>query len=286
MGLIDFLLNLGDLLLNLGGLLLWLNWRSLAFDPFAKTTPTTLAGTVRRADASRPKGWRFLASLAALVFCRTWLYWQLGAALNWTPQLRLGAIVLAFRSDLFARMLIFSALSFALVLAMFYLCLLLFSLLNGRTAEADPLLKLVRLHLGLVDRWPWPVKLLLPLVSAVPLWFILSWPLARLNIIDPAPPGVRVEQAVVLGLGAYLAWKFPLGILLALYVLVTYVYLGKHNCWDFINQTARNLLAPLRRLPLHLGKFDFAPLLVLVTVFVAAQYAERGLTLLYARLPL
>jgi uncharacterized protein YggT (Ycf19 family) len=36
--------------------------------------------------------------------------------------------------------------------------------------------------------------------------------------------------------------------------------LGRNPLWDFIGATARNLLVPLRWLPLRIGRLDFAPL--------------------------
>jgi uncharacterized protein YggT (Ycf19 family) len=275
-----------DLLLDLAGLLLWLNWRTGRFDPLARTSVSSLAGTLRRAGPRRLKRWHFLAGLAALLLLRALLYWQLGSAVNWTPNLRLGAIVLAFRSDFFGRMLLFSILSFAVVLAVFYLALLLLSILHGHAGEPNPFQKLLRVHLGRIDRWPWPIKLLLPLLAALSCWLLLSFPLANLNIIPPAlSPRHRLEQALVIGLGSYLTWKYLVGVLLALYVLSSYVYLGSHFFWDFINETGGCLLAPLRFIPLRLGKMDFAPLIAIAVVFFAAEFAERGLTLLYARLP-
>ena len=92
-------------------------------------------------------------------------------------------------------------------------------------------------------------------------------------------------RSQVLGLGAYLVWKYPIGIVLALYVLTIYVYMGRHSFWDFVDRSGRNLLAPLRGLPLRLGKVDFAPLIALACVLVAAQFIRQGLTLLYSRLP-
>src|SRR5262245_23788161 len=114
MGLIDFILNLA-------ALLLWLTWRSVPFDPLVKSSPASLAGTLRRAAPRRWQRWHFLPALAALLFFRALLYWQIGPAVNWTPNLRLGAIALSFRCDFFDRMLLFSLFSFAATLAVFYL---------------------------------------------------------------------------------------------------------------------------------------------------------------------
>src|SRR5258708_22850652 len=102
-----------DFILNLAGLLLWWSWRSAPFDPTVKTSPASLAGTLRRAAPRRLQRWHFLIGLAVLLFFRALLYWQIGPAVNWTPTLRLGAIALSFRSDFFCRMLAFSLFSFA-----------------------------------------------------------------------------------------------------------------------------------------------------------------------------
>jgi len=281
MGLIDFILNLA-------GTLLWLNWRSIRFDPLVKTAPATLVGTLRRAEPYHLKRWHFLAAMGALLLLRALLYWQIGSAVDWTPSLYLGAIdrAIPFRSDHWRLMLLFSGLSFAITLGLLYLWLLLLSLVNGRAAETDPLQKLVRLQLGRIDRWPWPVKSLLPLLVTLSLWYLLSLLLARLAIIPPALSKThRLEQAVVVGLGAYLSWKYLIGGLLALHLVSSYVYLGNQPFWNFIALTGRNLLIPLRRVPLRLGKVDFAPLVGLALVFFAAELAERGLSWLYTRLP-
>jgi uncharacterized protein YggT (Ycf19 family) len=286
MGVIDIILNVAGLLLNLTGLLLWLNWSSLSSDPFVKGAPTTLAGTVRRAEPRRMKGWHLLISLAALLFLRAVLYYLLGSAFNWTAHLHLNVISLAFRSDSLARMLLFSILSFGLVLAILYLCLLLLSLVNGRTPEADPLQKLVRLQLGPIDRWPWPVRLVLPLLIAVPLWLALSSLLVRQRIIGLTPMRLRVEQGLVVGLGAYLPWTYLITGVVALYILASYIYFGNHSFWFYLEATGRNLLAPLRRLPLRLGKIDLAPFLLIVAAGLGGWFGGDGLTWLYARLPL
>jgi len=184
-------------------------------------------------------------------------------------------------------MLLFSGLSFGITLGLFYLCLLLFSLVNSRGTPADPLQKLVRLQLGRLDRWPWPVKALLPLLVTGLCWYLLSILFARLNLTLPVNSRAhRLEQAVVVGLGSYLSWRFLIGGLLALHLVSTYIYLGNQPFWSFITATGRNLLNPLRPVPLRLGKVDFAPLVGIALVFLFGELSERGLSLLYSRLPL
>ena len=278
-----------NVILNLAGLLLWFNWRSVRFDPLAKSVPATLTGTLRRAEPSRLKRWHPLAALGGLLVLRAILYWQVGSAVDWTPAFPLSSldILIPFRSDSAWRMLLFSGLSFGGMLGVCYLWLLLLSLVNGPKAQGDPLQRLVRLQLGHVDRWPWPVKMLLPLLVVLACWYLLSLLLSRLGIIPPAISKThRLEQAVVVGLASYLSWRYLIGALLALHLVSSYVYLGDQPFWSFVTLTGRNLLTPLRRLPLQLGKVDFAPLVGIALVFFLTELAERGLTALYEHLPL
>lgn len=280
MGIIDFILNWACLLL-------WLSWRSLSFDPLAKARPASIASTLKRTEPQRFARWHFLAALAALLLIRAVLYWQIGPAVDWVPNLQLGAISVFFRSDVLRRMLLFSALSFLLTLTVFYTWLLFLAVVNRKATEPDPIQRLVRLHLGWLDRWPWPVQLLVPLVLASVAWLALAPVLAALNLIQP-PLSLahRIEQAIVIGLGTYLTWKYVLAAFLLLWLLTAYVYFGNHAFWNFVGLTGRNLLQPLRMLPLRVGRVDLAPILEIALVFLAAELAQRGLTILYRRLPL
>ncbi|HLZ53922.1 MAG TPA: hypothetical protein VKS19_05535 [Verrucomicrobiae bacterium] len=304
MGIVDFILNLA-------GLLLWLNWRSLRFDPLGKRTPATLIGTLRRAEPQRMRRWHLPVTLGGLLFLRAVLYWQIGSGVGWAAgKLNLGVIELSFRSDLFGHILLFSILSFGLTLCVFYLWLLLFSILAG----PEPFHRLVRMQLGLMDRLPRWIKFFLPLALVSLLWWLASWLLAWLAIVpQPVSAMHRVEASLVIGLGSYLAWKFAAGLLLVLHLLNNYVYFGKHSFWNYVSAEAQTLLKPLRTvlrwlgralilfLPrtsrLRQGKVNFSPaldnaltsllnVLGIVLVFLFAELAERGLATLYLRLPL
>jgi len=272
-----------DFILNLAGLLLWLNWRSLRFDPLGQRTPATLIGTLRRAEPRRLRRWHLPASLGGLLFLRAVLYWQIGSGVGWAAgKLNLGVIELSFRSDHFIPILLFSFFSFGLTLGVFYLWLLLFSILDG----PEPFHRLVRMQLGPIDRWPHWLKLSLPLVLAACSWWLASWVLAWLAIVPPPVSAAhRIEESLIIGLGSYLAWKFAAGVLLVLHLLNSYIYFGKHSFWHYVGAEAQTLLRPLRAVPLRAGKADFAPVVGIVLVFLFAELAERGLATLYARLP-
>jgi uncharacterized protein YggT (Ycf19 family) len=268
-------MSLIDLILNLAGLLLWFNWRSSRFDPLARSSAATLAGTLKRAEPRR-RGWRFLAGLGGLLLLRALLYWQIGGAAGWTPRLDLTWVVLAFRcdhlavrGDVLGSALLYSALSFARLLAVFYFWLLALVVINRKGAETDPLQKLLRSHLGPVARWPWWLQSLLPLVLAAGLWAALHPVLVSLGVTGPAQSRTHLlEQGLLVGAGIYLSLKYLLPVFLLLHLIASYVYLGHNPLLDFVSLTSHNILAPIRRLPLRCAMVDFAPLAGAVLIFL------------------
>jgi len=279
-----------DFILNLAGLLLWLNWRSLRFDPLGRRAPATLMGTLRPAAPKKLRRWHFILFILGLLLLRAVAYRWL--APFWVGKLDLGVTVPPFRSDSFEIMLAFSFFSFGLALGIFYVGLLLLSLLQG----PEPVHGMVKIPLGRVDGWPCWAKILLPLLAAAVVWWPAGGLLVHLQILPPTiSVAQRLEQSLVIGLNSYLVWKFPIGAILALYLLNSYIYFGRHPFWKYVNVTAQKLLWPLRSIPLRLGKVDFAPVLGIIFVFLAANLIEQGIKTklfgipglvdLYAKLP-
>ncbi len=143
------------------------------------------------------------------------------------------------------------------------------------------------MQLGRIDGWPRWAKIVLPLRGHVPWsggWRAGCW--RGWHHPEPVSVAHRLEESLVIGLGSYLAWKFLAAALLVLHLLNTYIYFGKHPFWNYVNATAQTLAGPLRKIPLRVGRVDFAPVVGIALVFLAAELAERGLGWLYARLPL
>jgi uncharacterized protein YggT (Ycf19 family) len=277
MGLIDFILNLA-------GLLLWLNWRAAKADPLGKPKPATLLGTLRRAEPANARRWHLPAALGGLLLLRALFYWQVGSALKpvWAGTLDLGVIAPSFISSSFGRILLFSIFSFARMFGILYLWLVLLSILGGPM----PTHRLVKMQLGEIDGWPRWIKLLLPLAVITLVWALASWPFAWLHTRPVMSAAHRIEESLVIALGSYLVWKFLIAALLALHLLNSYIYFGKHPFWNYVNATAKKLLWPLEKIPLRAGKADFAPVAGIALVFLLAGLGEFFLAWLYGRLSL
>ncbi len=275
-----------DFILNLAGLLLWLNWRSIRFDPLAKRRPATLLGTLRPAAPKKIRRWHLLVFIAGLLLLRALIYYWIGSAANWTGKLDLGVTIPCFvcRGDWHGLevMAAFSFFSFGVTLGIFYLCLLPLSLLAG----PEPVHSLVKVPLGRVDGWPRWTKILLPFFATALCWWLASWVFGWLQITPKIiSPAERFEESLIIGAGSYLLWKFPLGAILLLHLLNSYVYFGKHPFWKYVNVTAQKLLSPLEKIPLRIGKVDFAPLLGLVVLLLVAEGVAYQLWRLYTKLP-
>lgn len=262
-----------DFILNLAALLSWLSWCSRHLDPLARSTPATIIGTVKRAGPPAKRGWQLLVVLVLLLALRALFYHQVGSAVGWTPKLDLGFVVLAFRSDLLGPVFLYSALSFGRVLAVFYFWLLILVIINRRVAEPDPLQKLLRLHLGWIRSWPWPLLVVLPVLGVAALWAALHPLLQRVGVLTPPQSAWHIlEQSLLLTLALILSLKFLLPVLLLLDLVASYVYLGVSPLWDFVSSTSKNILRPLTALPLRLAKVDLAPILATVLVLVLLHW--------------
>jgi uncharacterized protein YggT (Ycf19 family) len=279
-------MGLIDLILNVACALLWFNWRSLRFASLEKPPPVSLAATLKKAGPRRQAGWIPIISLVALVGTRGLFYWNVGSALNWTPSLELGVISLPFRSDYLGRMLLYSWLSFGLVLAGLYDWLLLISIVNRKVSNDEPAQKLVRWHLRWVERWPVWLKFMLPMILTTLLWGLANPGLVQLGMV-PAPLSRSHlwQQALLLGLNSFLIWKLLIVAICVLYLVNSYVYLGNSYFWTYLNIMGSNLLRPLRRLPVCIGKVDLAPVLAIVLVLSLAYWAARWLPAVFQRLP-
>lgn len=265
-------MSLINLILDLAGLLLWLSWRSIRFDPVVRAAPLTLAGTVRRAGPSRLKRWHFLGAVVGLLFVRALFYVEIGPAVNWTPKLDLGPVTLAFRGDVFVTEMLFSFLSFVRILVIFYLWLLALAVINRRALNPDPLQKMVLLQLGRVGRWPRWVQVILPLVFVAAVWIALHPLLVNSGVLTRAQSSFHlVEQGFLVGACTYLTLKYLLPLILFLYLVSSYVYLGESPFWDFVGATGRDLLAPMKRIPTKVGRVDLAPVIGMVLILLVLQ---------------
>jgi uncharacterized protein YggT (Ycf19 family) len=250
-----------DFILNVAGLLLWFTWRAAGFGSVAKLTPATPAGGHRRAKSSRLLRWLSLLALFALVCGRAFFYRLLGPAVDWTASLNLGAVTLFFRTDDFWLTLFFSCLSFARVLVLAYFWLLALCVINRNAKDAHMVSDLICRQLSRVAAWPVSVQLVLPLVFVAAIWPGLHALLTYASITNEIPSfGRLMLQVWLIGLGIYFSLKFLIPALLFADLIAGYIYFGSGPFWVFLSTTARNLLAPLQRLPLRIGKVDFAPL--------------------------
>lgn len=278
-------MSLIDFILNVAGLLLWLNWRSARIALRRPKAVVSITNTVQRADPSVGSGWGSFGALLLLLVLRALFYHTLGPKLQWVPYMDFLALNLPWRSDDLARMLIFSGLSFGLMLFAFYSWLLLLSAVNRSLTETMPVHRWVRYHLGPLERLPAVLKVVLPVLVVLLVWPLAYKGLVALRIAPDINDQAQLWQGSgVLALASLFLWRWLIIGLLAAHLLNTYLYLGEHPFWKYASATASNLLYPFRFL--RAGKLDLAPVLALIAIISASQYLPEQLNYLYKRLPL
>lgn len=108
------------------------------------------------------------------------------------------------------------------------------------------------------------------------------------NVGDGAPM-VELQSSLAaiacFGAMSILTWRYILTAILALYLLQSYVYLGNHYAWSFINLTAKNLLRPLENYSIQIGKFDLRPVVAIGVILGFWAGVHWGAAEVYQRLP-
>jgi uncharacterized protein YggT (Ycf19 family) len=200
---------------------------------------------------------------------RAIVYRLLAPAASWTPKLDLLLVVPAFPNEHIASLSAFSLLSFLRMLIILYFWMLALVVINRSSGEANPFQKILRLHLGAVGRLPWWIQLLVPLVAVAGLWMVLAPFLALLGVTSRMPGFLPLmEEGLLIGGALFLSLKYLLPAFLIVHLVISYVYFGRSALCEFVNLTAGNLLAPLRRMPLSVGRVDFAPLVAAVFILL------------------
>jgi uncharacterized protein YggT (Ycf19 family) len=129
--------------------------------------------------------------------------------------------------------------------------------------------------------------MIMPIILSGLAWAALSPPLVRMGLLPQPVSGAHLmQQAIVMGAGSILIWKYLISALLVLRIANDYVFLGDLAFWRFVNATSHNLLKPLSWLPLRTGHVDFTPVVGVVLVMALFELGGYGLSLLYRRLPL
>ncbi|MCS7337442.1 MAG: hypothetical protein NZ739_04280 [Verrucomicrobiae bacterium] len=265
MGLIDFILNVV-------GLLLWLNWCAARHDPLAHATARTLLGTLKPTAPVQRRRWPLLLGLGSLLGARAVFYWELGPALNWDPALNLGAVVIPFRPGLAGQALLYSLLSFLRMFVVLYLWLIFLWIAAPVEARGNPAAKLIRVHLGRIATLPYPVQLMLPFLATAALWAAFEPLLASVGAASPARSALQLlARTTVIGLSGYVTLRWLIVFLLLAYFVDSYVYVGRRPALEFTVCIAGRLLRPLRKVPLRVGKLDFAPCVGLALVLMAGE---------------
>jgi uncharacterized protein YggT (Ycf19 family) len=243
------------LILNLAALLLWIHWRAGTM-PRPKPVNSVIGPTPNLGPVFR-HSWFFLVALLVLLGLRAVFYNQFGPGLDWVPSLNLIDQSPHFRSDYFPRALAFSVLSFARWLVALYFCLALLSAVRPDGKRATNWREFLKAQFGWLGNWSPVVHWIAALALAVGVHLGETHWMESLGVLtQSADPLRQIPTLIVLDLSAAV---YLMMLLLALYLLNSYVYFGEQNFWKNVDDSGRRLLKLFRAVPLVVRKIDLAP---------------------------
>ncbi len=263
-----------DLLFNLLVVSLWLSWRGFGTFP-AKHSAGTLAGNLRPVETKPPKRWVSLLAAIGIVLGRPIIYSQLGRELDWVALWSPGPVTLAFRSDLFYRILCYSVFSAIWTVILAYSWLLALAALGHSKKEQDPIARLLRLELSPLSRFPAGLGVLATVLAGSLLWLAAGPLSSRVAVGAPIRSPLQLaEQAVIVGFGVLPSLRLPLMALCAAKAVLRHAYFGPHPFWLFIEHAGDRLCRPFAAL--KTGRWDFSPLAALIVISLAARLLGFG----------
>jgi hypothetical protein len=262
---------------------MWLSWRGVGGTVSAGAAGTIL-GNLRSAGTRVHRRWGYLAGLVGLLLARAIVYRQIGPSLFWHPGWSAGAVTISFRSDSLPRMLAFSFVGFAWFLLGLYTWSLGVLAFNRPPHDKDGVTRALRRRFALLAKLPAPVLFVLPWIAAAAAWVVVGGWASWARLLPPVQGWPHLlQQALVVGAASWCLWRWLVLGILALHFLNSYVYLGAHPLWDFVQQTGLRLSRPFRWL--RFGRADFSPLPAALVWFGIPTLFATGLPSLHAVFP-
>jgi uncharacterized protein YggT (Ycf19 family) len=247
-------------ILNLTGLLLWVSWRAGTMP--RSQPPRNLAGPTPRQGPIYQHSWIYLLVLLALLSGRAVFYNQFGPGLDWNPHLNLLHVFHPFKSDSLPHALAYSVLSFAHWLLALYFCFALLGTVDPRSETTTQWHEFLKAQFG----WPGGLTVLAQWGGVIAL--AVGFRFAEANWIESLEainiPTNHFPLMVLLDLRATI---YLIMVLLALYLLNSFVYFGEWTFWKTVDESGKRLLTPLRILPWETRKMDFAPIVALAIAY-------------------
>lgn len=281
------MLEIINFLLNLAALGLWIGTFPFSHPAARLSRPLTLLSTLRPETSAAHGRLVLLGILTALLVLRAAVYWNFSKTVGGLPSVDFGILLISFRLDVFTDLLAYSFVSFFVFLYLYYLWMLGISLCFRSRGLADSIENFVNQQLRFLASWHVGWKIFISLFAGAGLWLATGSVLLFFGIGE-IPREWLVSNLLLTSpfVAASFGCSFLLvmAVFLALHLISSYVYFGEHAVWPFIDRTAKVYLSPLRRFPLMLGRFDFAPILGILVFWFLNWIGDQGIRWVWKQL--
>ncbi|MDB6052694.1 MAG: hypothetical protein JWN25_217 [Verrucomicrobiales bacterium] len=265
-----------DFILDWVALLLWLRATSFKTSPVERPRTISPLASIKPADHLTPCLWAGAAMLAVIVG-RAVIYWKIGTAVDWMPTINFPSIAIPLRSNSFGRMLTLSCLTFGVTLYLFYTYLLLLISLTPGLETSSRIITFLRKKSGVMRYFPKTALCVFPFACGFLFWTFSRWIWVGFGLLPESSWGSILKEACVLGLNAFLPLQYLLYGLLGFAFMNSTIFFGTSQIVQILSAASKALLAPFRRIPLTLGKWDLVPILLIILIGLGQYFARIGL---------
>ena len=277
-----------NLLLNLVGLGLWIGAFAFSRAAARLSRPLTLLSALRPETSAAHGRLVLLGSLTALLVLRAAAYWNFSMTGSKFPSVDFGILSISFRPYFFTDLLAYSVGSFFVFLYLYYLWMLGISLCFRSSGPADSIENFVNQQLRFLASRHVGWKVFASLFAGAGLWLATGIALLVFGIGEiPREWSVStlLWQSPFVAVSFGCSFLLVMTVVLALHLIHSYVHFGEHDVWPFIDRTAKVYLSPLRRFPLMVGRFDFAPIFGILVFWFLNWIGDRGIRWVWEQLP-
>lgn len=266
-----------DLILNLAAWILWMHGSTGLMQASKRMEGISLGLTLKAISPARINPSWFLMMGVLLILCfKILLLHTLGKPLASTMSQEFLLMPVFFKTGSLSHMACMGIVTFLRCCIIGYVWLwFIRRMAMGRGMESlqealDGMLgPLARAH-----AWIQPVCLWLMGLIA---WMVVSGLLVQMEILPSRSLSELLWQATFVSLAGWLTLKWLIAMLLLCYLAHSYIYLGSWEGWDWLEHLVERLLWPMKSLPLHWKRIDFAPVVAIPLYWVTFLVIERAI---------
>jgi uncharacterized protein YggT (Ycf19 family) len=253
-----------DFMLNLAAWILWVNAWMQKHHSRVLQQPITLLATLKTSRREIREIWFYLGGCMGVLLIKALLLHYLGSPLNAAVSVDFMHVLVFFQTGSLVSMGLMALTSFLKFAFLAYLWVwFLWNL--SREGVAEPIIGNLEMALGFLPGRHVLIQVTVLMLLGIGGWIGLGLMFGWVGIL-PSNVGMSqlIWQAIWISASAWLSLFWLILVLMILYLIHSYVYLGNWEGWVWVEGMGERLLEPFEMLPLQWARIDLSPCIILL----------------------